>query len=66
MCRKLAAKKIPTSSQSMINWKREAGRKAAAASLALRVTGLVVPVRLLDEKLLPFIASSVRSIYITQ
>ena len=44
----------------MINWKREAGRKAAAASLALRVTGLVVPVRLLDEKLMPFVASSVR------
>ena len=46
--------------------KRDAGRKAAAVSFALRVIELAVPVRLLDEKLLPFIASSVRSIYITQ
>ena len=50
----------------MIDWKREAGRKAAAVSLALRVIGLVIPVKLLDEKLLPFSASSARGIYITQ
>ena len=50
----------------MIDWKREAGRKAAAVSLALRVIGLVIPVKLLDEKLLPFAASSARGIYITQ
>jgi len=50
----------------VIDWKREAGRKAAAVSLAVRVVGLVIPVRLLDENLLPFAASSARGIYITQ
>ena len=52
--------------RSVIDWNREAGRKAAAVSLALRVVGLVIPVRLLDENLLPFAASSACGIYITQ
>jgi len=47
----------------VINWKREAGRKAAAVSFALRVIRFVFPVRLLDEKLLPLAASSVCGIY---
>ena len=50
----------------MINWKREAGRKAAAVSPALRALRFEFPVKLLDEKLLPFVASSLCEIYIAQ
>ena len=42
----------------MTNWKRDAGRKTAAVSPALRVLMLVFPLRPPDEKLLPAATSS--------
>ena len=45
------------------DWKRDAGKKAAAFSFSLRVLMLVLPVRPVDEKLLPDSASSVSGTY---
>ena len=42
----------------MIDWKTEGGRKAAAVVFPAKASGSVVPVRSLDEKLLPVEASS--------
>ena len=42
----------------VIDWKREAGKKAAAFEFTLRVVTLVFPVPSPDEKLLPVLASS--------
>ena len=47
----------------MSDWKRDAGKKAAAVSSSLRVLMLVLPVRPVDEKLLPDSASSVCGTY---
>ena len=47
----------------MIDWKSEAGRKTAAVSSSLRVLMLVFPISPLDEKVLPFAASSACGIY---
>ena len=46
-----------------MDWKREGGRKAAAVSFSLRVLMLVLFVSPLDEKLLPFSASSICDSY---
>ena len=37
----------------MIDWKTEGGRKAVTVAFPVRASGSVVPVRSLDEKLLP-------------
>ena len=42
----------------MIDWKTEGGRKAVTVAFPVRASGSVVPVRSLDEKLLPVEASS--------
>jgi len=62
------AKKSPTSekSPSGIDRKREAGRKAAAISLSLRELIMLVPVRPVDEKLLPVMTTSASGTYIVQ
>ena len=61
-------KKSPTSekSSSGIDRKREAGRKAAAISLSLRKLIMFVPVRPVDEKLLPVMTTSASGTYIVQ
>jgi len=61
------AKKSPTSVRpSGIDRKREAGRKAAAISLSLRKLIMFVPVRPVDEKLLPVMTTSASGTYIVQ
>ena len=50
-------------SRFVINWKSEAGRKTAAVSSTPRVLMLVFPISPLDEKVLPFAASSACGIY---
>jgi len=42
----------------VIDWKKEGGRKAVAVAFPVRASESVVPVRSLDEKLLPVEASS--------
>ena len=54
---------MPTSVRFGINLNREAGKKAAAVSFARRVEMLILPVRSLEEKLVPFAASSVCDCY---
>ena len=49
--------------RSVIDWKREGGRKAAAVSFSLRGLMLALPVWPPDEKLLPASASSTRGSY---
>jgi len=61
------AKNRPTSVRpSVIDWKREAGRKAAAVSFSLRELIAVVPVRPVDEKLLPLMSRSASGTYNVQ
>jgi len=50
----------------VIDWKTEGGRKAVAVAFPVRASGSVVPVRSLDEKLLPVEASSSNGRYSMQ